>query len=171
LVPNQSESDKYNLISVWFNMFSKKCFCVYYGVKSFALSGIAHMTNYIQSILKGFIHWENYVSISFQIEWDMIVWTFFLSILTQMKIHWVQNWKKNCPYDHIPFNLIGNGILLFSVYLLAPRSSNAKSINVSLWVDLDRRKYLCICRILNTYMLLCLECICAFIRHITVFLK
>ena len=30
-------------------------------------------------------HWENYISICFQIEWDMIVMTIFLSILNQSK--------------------------------------------------------------------------------------
>ena len=41
-------------------------------------------------------HWENYVSISFHIEWDMIVVTVFLQILNQMEFHLVQNRKKNC---------------------------------------------------------------------------
>ena len=30
-------------------------------------------------------HWENYISITFHIEWDMIVVTIFLSILNQME--------------------------------------------------------------------------------------
>ena len=46
-------------------------------------------------------HWENYYSISFQIEWDMIVVTVFLSILNQMEIHLVENRKENCHHDHI----------------------------------------------------------------------
>ena len=61
------------------------------------------------------IHWENSYYISFQIEWDMIVVTVFLSILNQMEFYLVQNRKKNCHYDYIPFNLKGNGILVFSV--------------------------------------------------------
>ena len=52
-------------------------------------------------------HWENYVSISFHIEWDMIVVTVFVSILNQMEFHLVQ--------DHIPFNFEGNGNIVFSV--------------------------------------------------------
>jgi len=39
------------------------------------------------------LHWENYISISFHIEWDMIVVTVFLSILNPMEFHLV----------HIPF--------------------------------------------------------------------
>ena len=40
----------------------------------------------------------------------------FLSILNQMESHLVQNRKKNCRHDHIPFNLEGNGNIVFSVY-------------------------------------------------------
>ena len=61
-------------------------------------------------------HRENYVSISFHVEWDMIVVTVFLSILNQMEFLLYQNRKKNCHHDHIPFNLKGNEILIFSVY-------------------------------------------------------
>ena len=42
--------------------------------------------------------------------------TVFLSTLNQMEYHLVQNRKENCPHDHIPFNVKGNGILVFSVY-------------------------------------------------------
>ena len=59
-------------------------------------------------------HWENYISISFHIEWDMIVVTVFLTIFNQMEFHLVQNWKENCHQNHIPFNLRGNGILVLS---------------------------------------------------------
>ena len=31
--------------------------------------------------------------------------------------HLVHNQNENCHHDHIPFNLKGNGILFFSVYL------------------------------------------------------
>ena len=71
------------------------------------------------------IHWENYISISFHMEWDMIVVTVFLSILYQMKFHLAQNRKKNCHHDSTPrvtttisnsFNLKGNRIRVFSVY-------------------------------------------------------
>ena len=60
-------------------------------------------------------HWENYISICFQIEWDMIMVTVFLSISNQMKFHLVKNWKQNCHHDHIPFNLKGNRNIVFSV--------------------------------------------------------
>ena len=64
------------------------------------------------------LHWENYVSISFQIEWDMIVVTvILLSILNQMELHLVQNRNENyCHHDHIPFNFKGNENIVFSVY-------------------------------------------------------
>jgi len=39
---------------------------------------------------------KNYISISFQIEWDMIMVTVFLSILNQIEFHLVQNRKENC---------------------------------------------------------------------------
>ena len=45
----------------------------------------------------GYLHWEIYISISFQIEWDMIVVTVLLSILNQMEFHLVQNRKENYP--------------------------------------------------------------------------
>ena len=61
------------------------------------------------------LHWENCISISFQIEWDMIVVTVFLSIFNQMEVHLVQNWKENCHHDHIPFYVKGNGNIVFSV--------------------------------------------------------
>ena len=47
-----------------------------------------------------------------------IVVTVFLSILNQMEFHLTQNRKENCQHDHIPFNLEGNGIPVFSVYIL-----------------------------------------------------
>ena len=52
-------------------------------------------------------HWENYISISSHIEWDMIVVTVFLSILNQMEFHLVQNRMENCHHDHTPFNVEG----------------------------------------------------------------
>ena len=48
--------------------------------------------------------------------------TVFLSILNQMEIYLVQNWKENCPHDHIPCNLKGNKITVFSVYQAYKRS-------------------------------------------------
>ena len=58
------------------------------------------------------LHWENYIFISFHVEWDMIVVTVFLSILNQMEFHSVQNRKENCHHDHIKFNLKEKGIIL-----------------------------------------------------------
>ena len=61
------------------------------------------------------IHWENYISLSFHIEWDMIVVTVFLSISNQMEFHLVWNRKENCQHGHIPFNMKGNGNSFISV--------------------------------------------------------
>ena len=60
-------------------------------------------------------HPGDYVSISFHIEWDMIVVTVFLSILNQMIFHLVQNRQENCHHDHIPLNLKINRMRVFSV--------------------------------------------------------
>ena len=54
------------------------------------------------------LHWENYISFSFHIEWDMIVGTVFLSISNQMEFHLIQNWKETCHHNLIPFNVKGN---------------------------------------------------------------
>ena len=63
------------------------------------------------------LRWQNYLSISFQTEWDMIVVTVFLSIFwTKWNSICVQNWKENCHHNHIPFDLKGNGNIVFSVY-------------------------------------------------------
>ena len=45
----------------------------------------------------------------------MIVVTVYFSILNQMELHLVQNRKENCQHDHIPFNVKGNGNIVFSV--------------------------------------------------------
>ena len=42
-------------------------------------------------------------------------YSFPLNFLNQMEFHLVQNRKENCHHDHIPFNLKGIGILVFSV--------------------------------------------------------
>ena len=47
------------------------------------------------------VHCENYVSISFQIEWDMVVGTVFRSILNQMELHLAQNRKENYHHNQI----------------------------------------------------------------------
>ena len=71
---------------------------------------------YAADIVENPLHWENYTSISFHIEWDMIVVTVFLWMLNQMEFHLVQNRKENCDNDHIPFNLKGIGNIVFSVW-------------------------------------------------------
>ena len=63
------------------------------------------------------LHWETKISISFRIEWDMIVVTVFLSILNQMEFYLAKNRKENCHYDHIPFNVKGNGNIILSAYV------------------------------------------------------
>ena len=62
-------------------------------------------------------HGENYISISFHIEWDMILVTVFLSILNQMEIYLIQNRIENCHHDHIPFNMKEKGNIVFSEYI------------------------------------------------------
>ena len=54
------------------------------------------------------VHWENYISISFHSEWDMIVVTLF-------EPNGNSSWFKNCHHDHIPFNVKGNRKIVFSV--------------------------------------------------------
>ena len=56
------------------------------------------------------------ISISFQMEWDMIVVAVFSSILNQMEFHLVQDRMENCHHDHIPFNVKGNGDTIFSLH-------------------------------------------------------
>ena len=43
--------------------------------------------------IEGTLHGENFISISFHIEWDMIVVTVILSLLNQMELHLIQNRK------------------------------------------------------------------------------
>ena len=49
-----------------------------------------------------------------KIEWDIFVVTVFLSILSQMEFHLVQNRKEHCHHDYIPFDMKGNKSLVFS---------------------------------------------------------
>ena len=62
------------------------------------------------------VYWKNFIFFSSQIEWDMFMMTVFLSIWNQMEFHLVQNRKENCHHDHIPFNVKGNGNIVFSVW-------------------------------------------------------
>ena len=66
--------------------------------------------------VSGYSGAENYISISFHIEWDVIVVTVFLSILNQIEFHFVQNRKENCHHDHIPFNVKLIGSIVFSMH-------------------------------------------------------
>ena len=56
---------------------------------------------------------ENCIFVSFQIERNMIVATVFLSILIQIEFQLVKSRKENCRHDHIPFNVKGNGNIVF----------------------------------------------------------
>ena len=42
-------------------------------------------------------------------------WQFSLRFFNQMEFHLVHNRKENCHHDHIPFNVKGNGNIVFSV--------------------------------------------------------
>ena len=42
-------------------------------------------------------------------------YSFPFDFLNQMEFHLVQNREENCHHDHIPFNVKGNGIVVFSV--------------------------------------------------------
>ena len=44
------------------------------------------------------------------------IWSWW-QFLNQMEFHLVQNRKENWYHDHIPFNVEGNGNIVFSVYL------------------------------------------------------
>ena len=78
----------------------------------------SHESTSINAYIPNFgnIHWENYTSNTFHIEWDIIMVTDFLSILNQMEFHLVQNRKEYCHHDHIPLNVKGNGNIVFSVW-------------------------------------------------------
>ena len=84
------------------------------------------------------LHWENYISNYFHIEWDMIVVTIFLLILNQIEFHLVQNRKENCHHDHIPFNMKGNGILVFSVFSFCRSYIKAKFIVYCCETQIDK---------------------------------
>jgi len=51
---------------------------------------------------RGSVHWENYISISFHIEWDTIVVAVFLSILNHMEFNLVQNRKGKLSPQSYP---------------------------------------------------------------------
>ena len=78
-----------------------------------------------RSALQFTLHWENYIYISFQIEWNMIVVPVFLSILNQMEFHLVRNGKENSHHGHIPFHLKGN--IVSSVYGVHQRQISTKA--------------------------------------------
>ena len=73
----------------------------------------------------------------------MIMMAVFLSIFNHMEIHLTQNWKENCLHDHIPFNLKGNGILVFSVQWNRNPSRTATyywGVENFLWYCLHRKE-------------------------------
>ena len=61
--------------------------------------------------------------------------TVFLSILNKMNFHLVQNRKENCHHDHIPFNVKGNGNIVFSVnaYNLTKIQQHKRHVQTSRW--------------------------------------
>ena len=59
--------------------------------------------------------------------------TVFLSILNQMEFHLVKNRKENCHHNHIPFDLKGNGCIVFS--------ANALLHNVTMFHNVTGRQF------------------------------
>ena len=57
----------------------------------------------------------------------MIVVTVFLTILNQMEIHLIQNREENCHHDDIPFNVKGNGNIVFSVWQVFANRMNSRT--------------------------------------------
>ena len=55
------------------------------------------------------LHWKNFISISFHIEWDMIVVTVFFSILNQMEFHLVQKIEEKLSPRSYPIQRERNG--------------------------------------------------------------
>ena len=62
-------------------------------------------------------HSKNYISISFHI--------FSSQILNQMQFYLVQNRKKNCHHNPIPFNLKGNENRVFSLHAFVAEKQKA----------------------------------------------
>ena len=59
--------------------------------------------------------WKVY-NYGFEVEWNLIELTVFISAMNQNKFWLVHNQKENCNYDHIPSCLKGISNLFFSVY-------------------------------------------------------
>ena len=80
-------------------------------------------------------HWESYISICFQIEWDLIVVTQFSSRFSEPNRFPFGSKSKGIERknDQISFNLKGNGMLVFSVCKNQQRSwrSAVREIGVS----------------------------------------
>ena len=77
----------------------------------------------------------------------MIVVTVFHSISNQMDFHLVQNRKESCHHDHIPFNVKGNGNIVFSVWGQSSSHSHLEiffesyaSITEAIWNNCARHK-------------------------------
>ena len=45
--------------------------------------------------------------------------SFLFDFLNQMEFHWVPNRNENYRHDHIPFNVKGNGNIVFSANAFA----------------------------------------------------
>ena len=63
------------------------------------------------------LHWESYFSLSFQIEWDMILMTVFLSISNQMECHFY-------------FSSYGHFSIIFCDIIIPIFDDNSKNINL-----------------------------------------
>ena len=57
--------------------------------------------------------------------------SFPFDFLNQMEFHLVQNRKENCHYDRIPFNVKGNGNIVFSVYIVW----GSMGLRIGKWVN------------------------------------
>ena len=64
----------------------------------------------------------------------MIVVTVFLSILNQIDFHLAQNREENCHHDQIPFNVKGNGSIVFSVWSMVVKRMQIR------WQSIWRRQ-------------------------------
>ena len=70
----------------------------------------------------------------------MVVVTVFLPILNQIEVNLVQNRKENCHHDHIPFNVKGNGNIVFSAHHTGKsnldKANKIRIVNYSFLIDL-----------------------------------
>ena len=103
------------LYTAWNLLHSKNWISILFHNNHNMIELVVLFWNLLWVLLPQCPHWEYYISISFHIEWDMIVVTVFLSILNQMEVHLVQKIeRKTVTHDHIPFKVKGNGNRVFS---------------------------------------------------------